>query len=1174
MNTMIANKYLVKLKLTAFLAVVLDHAQQVISPYRNLILCAETRRDMEEWIAALKANASREYYDVAEQLDLFSGQHNWYVCSHARPTYCNICKEVLSGVASNGLSCEVCKFKAHKRCAIRAPNSCKWTTLASMGQENILEDSDGTIHMRHQWLEGNLTVSAKCSASAIKPAAASFASRIGVVCGAAMVHTNCLPHFPERCSLQPACRFSTVPPTLFNHAENDVLCISDPQGLSNGSRRYAPSGLSPLLVFANSKSGDNQGVKFLRRFKQTLNPAQVFDLMHSGTTLGLQLFKKFDSFRVLVCGGDGSIGWVLQDLDAHNLLRKCQVGILPLGTGNDLARVLGWGSSCDADTPLAHVLEKYEWASSKLLDRWSIMEYHDTPGGNGGGGGGGGGSGTPDIFRTPSPGTIKPARLEPIAGYEDSVASHLTRIILSEEQGDVHSSALILCQTIKDFVAKVGVAFEHDDRDQESMTQKCQNLNQKLDRLLETLHEESRVVGASSAASAALATTSQTSLVSARSALKEMEPSRSGSATGHHFPAASSADHRRAFIQQEVILSRANSLKKAVRQIIEDTEKAVDEQNCLRVPRALARRQSRSAENVLQRLIPDSVPGPSAPSFPKRPPSAADFLNLASVASVRDTASSDLGRSRSTTVTGSHPWLTSPPSRQAVPHVKKNLVTNLASGTNLITRVLLANADAMCQFGMSSLMRSNEDVALEAFNERCVMSNYFGIGLDAKIALEFHQKREEHPEKCRSRTKNMMWYGVLGVKELQKQTYQHLEQRVQLECDGQRIPLPSLQGIVVLNISSYMGGANFWGGTKPDDFFRAPAFDDRMLEVVAVFGTMQMAVSKVVRIQHHRIAQCRSVKITIKGEDGVPVQVDGEAWRQPPGTIHIVHKNKAQMLCRDRQFENVFRTWQHQQQPFCQSNAKSTGDLKGPAILSEKELEVLGHFCKTSARLIRCVKVATLTLPEIEAEISHIVSKASESLDHLCPYGRLMNMPSVKFIASRLLNCIRELRDNGADLLRAKPEALVLSAEVAEDLQCALNEVDLDLQKVMDAGLAVMCGEEEPFRDASLETRTLKSRFLDRFRRNRTSEPSDTPFKYPSLSVREWASEDVAVWLASLQLGEYKEVFISHDIRGSELIHLERRDLKDLGITKVGHLKRIQQAIRDLILSMGDNSVP
>lgn len=36
----------------------------------------------------------------------------------------------------------VCKFKAHKRCAVRATNNCKWTTLASIGNE-IIEDEDG-----------------------------------------------------------------------------------------------------------------------------------------------------------------------------------------------------------------------------------------------------------------------------------------------------------------------------------------------------------------------------------------------------------------------------------------------------------------------------------------------------------------------------------------------------------------------------------------------------------------------------------------------------------------------------------------------------------------------------------------------------------------------------------------------------------------------------------------------------------------------------------------------------------------------------------------------------------------------------------------------------------------------------------------------------------------------
>lgn len=37
---------------------------------------------------------------------------------------------------------------------------------------------------------------------------------------------------------------------------------------------------------------------------------------------------------------------------------------------------------------------------------------------------------------------------------------------------------------------------------------------------------------------------------------------------------------------------------------------------------------------------------------------------------------------------------------------------------------------------------------------------------------------------CSSRTKNMMWYGVLGTKELLQRTYKNLEQRVQLEVRG------------------------------------------------------------------------------------------------------------------------------------------------------------------------------------------------------------------------------------------------------------------------------------------------------------------------------------------------------------------------------------------------------
>uniref|UniRef100_A0A452HII3 Diacylglycerol kinase n=1 Tax=Gopherus agassizii TaxID=38772 RepID=A0A452HII3_9SAUR len=962
----------------------------IITPFRRLILCAENRKEMEDWISSLKSVQSREHYETAQfNVEHFSGMHNWYACSHARPTFCNVCRESLSGVTSHGLSCEVCKFKAHKRCAVRATNNCKWTTLASIGKD-IIEDEDG-IAMPHQWLEGNLPVSAKCAVCDKTCGSVLRLQDWKCLWCKAMVHTACKDLYPRKCPLG-QCKVSIIPPTALNSIDSDGFWKAT----------CPPSCASPLLVFVNSKSGDNQGVKFLRRFKQSLNPAQVFDLMNGGPHLGLRLFQKFDNFRILVCGGDGSVGWVLSEIDKLSLHKQCQLGVLPLGTGNDLARVLGWGGSCDDDTQLPQILEKLERASTKMLDRWSIMSYE---------------------LKLPSKPSILPVTSEEeseecqISAYEDSVAAHLTKILNSDQHSVVISSAKILCETVKDFVSKIGKTYEktmENAEEADTMAIKCSELNEKLDLLLQALHTEAQATPILPRLTPPIVEEEVEEFSSEESLSESKEQLTENIAK---------SSTQKIFKPREQLMLRANSLKKAVRQIIEQAEKGAHQQGFASAPKSPDRHTSRG--------IPSHTGSFSAP---------------------------------------------------AVAASKENLPV-------LNTRIICpGNDDSELHqsFQYLWILTYMYSFHREGYSEKCVMNNYFGIGLDAKISLEFNNKREEHPEKCRSRTKNMMWYGVLGTKELLQRTYKNLEQKVQLECDGQYIPLPSLQGIAVLNIPSYAGGTNFWGGTKEDDIFGAPSFDDKILEVVAVFGSMQMAVSRVIKLQHHRIAQCRSVKITILGDEGVPVQVDGEAWIQPPGLIKIVHKNRAQMLTRDRAFENTLKSWEDKQKY----------DSCKPVLRS--------HLYPQQA-----VELA------MEEEVTQIqlCSQAAEEL------------------------ITRYNRTNGFNGIQLDPPH-------EELLSDALHSVETELRKLAEIPWLYYVfqpndDEDPPLDYSKRNNRSTVFRIVPKFKKEKVQKHKSSP-----QPVQKWGTDEVAAWLDLLSLGEYKEIFISHDIRGSELLHLERRDLK------------------------------
>ncbi|XP_035701794.1 diacylglycerol kinase delta isoform X4 [Folsomia candida] len=1014
---------------------------QVITPHRTLHLGTEKRSDMISWTKAIKAASEKKALNQVELEKLFMllTSHNWSVVSHTLPTYCNVCRDQL--LASSGLSCEICKLKSHKRCAIQVTVECKWTSFPTMEKYSFV-DEDREVNMPHQWLEGNLPLASKCRVCSKG-------------CGSVLrlQDWQCLwcdttAHNVCKCRVPPSCRprlLSVVPPWALRGLDFDASWLAPPP----------LRGASPLLVFVNSKSGNNQGLSLLTRFKQLLNPVQVFDLLTDGPTLGLQLFKNFQTFRILVCGGDGSVGWVMAEVDRLSLHKQCHIGILPLGTGNDLARVLGWGASFPDDAHLSTVLLRYERATTKMLDRWGVLIFERD-------------SSSRLSFvkemgpldekdeennsrprRRSSSHSPSPQEAALLSQYETTIVTQLRAVSKPNlNREEALESGRQLCEAVKKLVASIGTTasssvsaeveancgimtdkmnlllqtvenFEDEeplvtttddgvqggeesstDKKHHAVLERANSLEKALSRVMQSSSKSRRRSGggvrrhvriAGNGGLGAVTSTSKIDLSNVQRSLEDCSKNGNGWSNQDIASTSSSAAERTA--------RRSFSYKYACTHSHEDDDGLLDgeeeEEDDISEELAAigcAGRVQTSAIHLLNKHPTIEIESPSTSSSPLKtqndydlsetdldvdislgmeqggsnmtldespspdcrapcnsgsgsslalPPGSLLLPRGASPRASRRVSTGSLLKPTdsgecSPTGTSSSSAASAPPSphktgkkgrklagsasafkKKTLPIVNPLLIepswsdhssagAGLGSG-GFIGRALIQNVDTICAVA-SPLMDMEEQLG-SGFKERCVMNNYFGIGIDAKITLAFHLKREEHPELCGSRIRNFVWYGILGGREFMLKSCRNLEQRVILECDGQRIFLPSLQGIVILNIQSFMGGTNFWGGSEADSSFLAPSFDDRILEVVAVYDVMQMAASRVVHIRHHRIAQCHSVKITILGDDPLPVQVDGEAWLQAPGAIQIVHKNRVQMMCRNRELEFSLKAW-------------------------------------------------------------------------------------------------------------------------------------------------------------------------------------------------------------------------------------------------------------------------
>jgi len=259
---------------------------------------------------------------------------------------------------------------------------------------------------------------------------------------------------------------------------------------------------------------------------------------------------------------------------------------------------------------------------------------------------------------------------------------------------------------------------------------------------------------------------------------------------------------------------------------------------------------------------------------------------------------------------------------------------------------------------------------------------------------------------------------------------------------------------VVLNIPSYTGGVNFWGhNSKTEHTFTVPSFDDKILEVVAVSGCIQMALSRVVSIKSNRIAQCRSVKIQILGTEGVPVQVDGEAWIQPPGFIYLVHKNRAQMLTRNKVFEQTLKTWSEKQSKndFLSVSGVSGGNtvISNALGLNKDELSVLQNILDASITLIKRIKTASLKNVYIEQDLYGYATQASSNLDEICINGRIIEK-SLRQQVTDFLNSIRTLHVETSLFINEKVSKLGIDPEITEKIQTGLNGLKVAMKKLND----------------------------------------------------------------------------------------------------------------------------
>ena len=258
--------------------------------------------------------------------------HLWHRTDFVRrPTYCSSCEELsLSGRYCSSCDLRVCSSEECLR-TVNARLKCKYLQSllvpgSGEGDGSTAVQYGGPAH--HHWVKGNLSLESMCALC-------------GEACG----------DEPRLADWQCAWCFRTVHEACLGPLESgahDALCDLGPhrsvlfppnclrlkvKGRGRSQQLFIdtmapPTNIpswSPLLVMVNPKSGGQEGERVLAQLTRLLNPVQVVNMAETTPEAALHLCTLLPDlqWKVLVCGGDGTVGWVLAALDWTNLTVMC-----------------------------------------------------------------------------------------------------------------------------------------------------------------------------------------------------------------------------------------------------------------------------------------------------------------------------------------------------------------------------------------------------------------------------------------------------------------------------------------------------------------------------------------------------------------------------------------------------------------------------------------------------------------------------------------------------------------------------------------------------------------------------------------------------------------------------------------------------------------------------------